>query len=100
MSEATPTESPAHGYSANRDPLLKRLRRIEGQVGGLVRMVEEDRYCVDLVTQINAVRAAPRRRFKRWWWLAVLVVAGIVFWLFARNAPVNVETTTVSTADG
>ena len=35
-----------------------RLRRIEGQVGGLLRMVEEDRYCVDLLTQINAVRAA------------------------------------------
>ena len=46
----------------------------------------------------DAVRAAPRRRFKRWWWLAALVVAGIVFWLFARNAPVNVETTTISQA--
>jgi len=46
----------------------------------------------------DAVRAAPRRRFKRWWWLAVLVVGGIAFWLFARNAPVNVETTTVSQA--
>lgn len=46
----------------------------------------------------DAVRAAPRRRFKRWWWLAALVAAGIVFWLFARNAPVNVETTTISQA--
>lgn len=46
----------------------------------------------------DAVRSAPRRRFKRWWWLALLVVAGITFWLFARNAPVNVETTTVSQA--
>ena len=46
----------------------------------------------------DAVRVAPRRRFKRWWWLAALVVAGITFWLFARNAPVNVETTTVSQA--
>ena len=35
-----------------------RLRRIEGQVGGLLRMVEEDRYCVDILTQINAVRSA------------------------------------------
>ncbi|MBS0644624.1 MAG: metal-sensitive transcriptional regulator [Acetobacteraceae bacterium] len=35
-----------------------RLRRIEGQVGGLIRMVEDDRYCVDVLTQINAVRAA------------------------------------------
>lgn len=40
---------------------LKRLSRIEGQVRGLSRMVEEDRYCVDLITQISAVRAALRR---------------------------------------
>src|SRR5215469_15949148 len=40
---------------------LKRLRRIEGQVRGLARMVEEDRYCIDLVTQISAVRVALRR---------------------------------------
>ena len=42
---------------------LKRLSRIEGQVRGLARMVEEDRYCIDIVTQISAVRAAlaPRR---------------------------------------
>ena len=39
----------------------KRLNRIEGQVRGLSRMVEEDRYCVDIVTQISAVRAALRR---------------------------------------
>lgn len=46
----------------------------------------------------DALRAAPRRRFKRWWWLAVLVVAGTVFWLIVRNAPVNVETTAISQA--
>ena len=40
---------------------LKRLNRIEGQVRGLARMVEEDRYCIDVVTQISAVRAALRR---------------------------------------
>ena len=40
---------------------LKRLKRIEGQVRGLYRMVEEDRYCIDIVTQISAVRAALRR---------------------------------------
>jgi len=40
---------------------LKRLQRIEGQVRGLSRMVEEDRYCIDIVTQIAAVRAALRR---------------------------------------
>jgi len=40
---------------------LKRLKRIEGQVRGLYRMVEDDRYCIDIVTQISAVRAALRR---------------------------------------
>jgi DNA-binding FrmR family transcriptional regulator len=40
---------------------LKRLSRIEGQVRGLARMVEDDRYCIDIVTQIGAVRAALRR---------------------------------------
>ena len=40
---------------------LKRLNRIEGQVRGLARMVEEERYCIDIVTQISAVRAALRR---------------------------------------
>ncbi len=42
-------------------PALKRLNRIEGQVRGLARMVEDDRYCIDIVTQISAVRAALRR---------------------------------------
>lgn len=41
--------------------VLKRLNRIEGQVRGLSRMVEEDRYCIDIVTQVTAVRAALRR---------------------------------------
>jgi DNA-binding FrmR family transcriptional regulator len=41
--------------------VLKRLQRIEGQVRGLSRMVESDRYCIDVVTQISAVRAALRR---------------------------------------
>ena len=41
--------------------VLKRFKRIEGQVGGLSRMVEGDRYCIDIVTQISAVRAALRR---------------------------------------
>lgn len=40
---------------------LRRFKRIEGQVRGLIRMVEEDRYCIDVVTQISAVRAALRR---------------------------------------
>jgi CsoR family transcriptional regulator, copper-sensing transcriptional repressor len=47
-----------HGYSANKDAVLKRVRRIEGQVRGIERMVDGDRYCIDVVTQITAVQAA------------------------------------------
>ena len=46
------------GYSGNREAVLKRLRRIEGQVRGVERMVEEDRYCIDVVTQLTAIQAA------------------------------------------
>jgi len=53
---ATTTET--RGYTATKDQLLKRLRRIEGQVGGIERMVEDDRYCIDVLTQISAVQAA------------------------------------------
>ncbi len=42
----------------NREAALKRLKRLEGQVRGIARMVEEDRYCVDILTQVAAVRAA------------------------------------------
>ncbi|MEZ5120741.1 MAG: metal-sensitive transcriptional regulator [Solirubrobacterales bacterium] len=52
---ATPT---TRGYSATKDQLTKRLRRIEGQVRGIERMVDEDRYCIDVLTQISAVQAA------------------------------------------
>ena len=45
-------------HDATRGAVVTRLKRIEGQVGGLLRMVDEDRYCVDVLTQINAVRAA------------------------------------------
>jgi DNA-binding FrmR family transcriptional regulator len=48
------------GYSASKDQLLKRLARIEGQIRGLGRMVEEDRYCIDVLTQIQATEAALR----------------------------------------
>jgi CsoR family transcriptional regulator, copper-sensing transcriptional repressor len=47
--------------TAAKASVLKRLRRIEGQVRGLARMVETDRYCIDIVTQLSAVRAALRR---------------------------------------
>jgi CsoR family transcriptional regulator, copper-sensing transcriptional repressor len=46
------------GYTATKEQLLGRLSRIEGQVRGVTRMVEDDRYCIDVVTQINAIRAA------------------------------------------
>jgi DNA-binding FrmR family transcriptional regulator len=48
----------ARGYTATKKELLARLARIEGQVRGVARMVEEDRYCIDVVTQINAAGAA------------------------------------------
>ncbi len=46
------------GYSATKEQLIKRLRRVEGQVAGIERMVEDDRYCIDVLTQISAVQAA------------------------------------------
>jgi CsoR family transcriptional regulator, copper-sensing transcriptional repressor len=46
------------GYTASKEQLLKRLARIEGQVRGVTRMVEEDRYCIDVLTQIQASEAA------------------------------------------
>ena len=52
-------DAPAtRGYSATKDQLLKRLRRVEGQVRGIEGMVEDDRYCIDVLTQISAVQAA------------------------------------------
>ena len=47
-----------HGYASDKDALVKRLHRIEGQVRGIERMVEEDRYCIDVLTQISAVTTA------------------------------------------
>jgi DNA-binding FrmR family transcriptional regulator len=46
------------GYLQDKEALQMRLRRIEGQVRGLQRMVEEDRYCIDVLTQVSAVKAA------------------------------------------
>ena len=46
------------GYTATKDQLGNRLRRIEGQVRGIERMVEDDRYCIDVLTQISAIQAA------------------------------------------
>jgi CsoR family transcriptional regulator, copper-sensing transcriptional repressor len=57
MADGSPA-SPARGYSATKEQLQRRLRRIEGQVRGVERMVQEDRYCIDVLTQISAVQAA------------------------------------------
>jgi DNA-binding FrmR family transcriptional regulator len=46
------------GYSASKEQLLQRLARVEGQIRGISRMVDDERYCIDIVTQINAARAA------------------------------------------
>jgi DNA-binding FrmR family transcriptional regulator len=48
------------GYAMNKKDLQTRLRRIEGQVRGLQRMVEEDQYCIDVLTQVNSVTSALR----------------------------------------
>lgn len=47
-----------YGYSDNKPALLKRLNRIEGQVRGVSKMVEEDKYCIDILTQVSAAKAA------------------------------------------
>ena len=51
-------EPTTRGYTATKDQLLKRLRRVEGQVRGVQGMVEEERYCIDVLTQISAIQAA------------------------------------------
>jgi DNA-binding FrmR family transcriptional regulator len=50
--------APTRGYTATKDQLQARLRRIEGQVRGIARMVDDDRYCIDILTQISAIQAA------------------------------------------
>jgi CsoR family transcriptional regulator, copper-sensing transcriptional repressor len=52
------TTTETRGYSATKEQLRGRLRRVEGQVRGVEKMVEDDRYCVDVLTQIAAVQAA------------------------------------------
>ena len=49
---------PVRGYTADKESLVRRLHRIEGQVRGIERMLEEDRYCIDVLTQIAAVNTA------------------------------------------
>ena len=52
------SEVATHGYTKDKDALVKRLHRIEGQVRGIERMVADDRYCIDILTQIAAVSTA------------------------------------------
>jgi DNA-binding FrmR family transcriptional regulator len=54
----TPTTTPTRGYSATKDQLLARLGRIEGQIRGVEGMVSDERYCIDILTQISAAQAA------------------------------------------
>ncbi|MGY1837612.1 metal-sensitive transcriptional regulator [Blastococcus sp. SYSU DS0510] len=51
-------EQAGHGYIHRKDDYLKRLRRIEGQARGLQRMVEEEQYCIDILTQVSAMTKA------------------------------------------
>ncbi|BCI51137.1 hypothetical protein NIIDNTM18_04150 [Mycolicibacterium litorale] len=50
----------SRGYSAQKDNHAKRLRRIEGQVRGIAKMIDDDKYCIDILTQISAVNSAMR----------------------------------------
>jgi len=50
--------TPTRGYSATKDQLLARLNRVEGQVRGVEKMVADERYCIDVLTQIGAIQAA------------------------------------------
>lgn len=58
MAAVPRSDSPVRGYAASRDQLLGRLKRIEGQIRGIEGMVEDDRYCIDILTQISAAQAA------------------------------------------
>jgi DNA-binding FrmR family transcriptional regulator len=51
-------EADVYGYTPAKDDYLRRLRRIEGQVRGLQKMVEDDKYCIDILTQVSAATAA------------------------------------------
>lgn len=55
-----PTVTPTHqhGYAADQGAYLRRLKRIEGQVRGIARMIDEDKYCIDILTQVAAVNSA------------------------------------------
>lgn len=54
----TPAHTGPHGYASDKEAYLKRMRRIEGQVRGIARMIDEDVYCIDILTQVSAVTKA------------------------------------------
>ena len=58
VSTETAETAGMHGYSGQKDNYAKRLRRIEGQVRGIAKMIDEDKYCIDVLTQISAVNSA------------------------------------------
>ncbi|RJN31585.1 metal-sensitive transcriptional regulator [Nesterenkonia natronophila] len=58
MTAPTPSTSASHGYISDKHRYLARLKRIEGQARGIHRMVEEDTYCIDILTQISAITSA------------------------------------------
>ena len=53
-----PDEHPHHGYISDKDKYLARLKRIEGQARGIQRMIDEEQYCIDILTQISALTSA------------------------------------------
>jgi DNA-binding FrmR family transcriptional regulator len=55
----TDTEHAHHGYISDTKRYLDRLKRIEGQARGISRMIDDDKYCIDILTQISAVTSAP-----------------------------------------
>lgn len=58
--ETAPSDRRSTSYAADKAKILTRLRRIEGQVRGVARMVEEDQYCIDVLTQLSSIVAAAR----------------------------------------
>jgi CsoR family transcriptional regulator, copper-sensing transcriptional repressor len=58
MLSPRPEGDAMHGYAASKDDYLKRLRRIEGQVRGIAKMVDDDKYCIDILTQVSAATKA------------------------------------------
>jgi len=58
MSELEHPHDGPHGYASDKEAYLKRMRRIEGQVRGIARMIDEDVYCIDILTQVSAVKSA------------------------------------------